>query len=69
MQEAINSLLTCNTDDLDAAIETNELEEERPVCKEKTAEMPEVMEGEKEEPRDNPIEKVDVQNYVNMAVC
>ena len=63
LQEANYSLLTCKTDDPGAAIETNELEEERPVCKERTDEMPAVMEGAEEVPRDNPIEKV------NMAVC
>ena len=69
LQEASYSRLTCKTDDPDAAIETNALEEKRTVCKERTDEMPAVMEGAEEVPRDNPIEKVDVKNYVNMAVC
>ena len=59
------SLLTCTVDDLDAALETNELEEEMPASQE----LSRVMEGADDFPRDTPINKVDINKYVNMAVC
>ena len=59
------SLLTCTVDDLDAALETNELEEEMHAGQE----LSRVMKGADDVPRDNPINKVDLIKGDNMAVC
>ena len=51
------SLLTCTIDDPDAALETQELEEEMPVGQKQSDELPAVMEGADDVPGDSPINK------------